>query len=89
MSLADEVLQHLLRHLKVGDNAVLHRADRNNVARCAAKHLLCVAAYGLDLIRDLVDRNDRRFRDDDAATLCVNERIGRAEIDRQDRWKIN
>ena len=81
--LADEVLEHLLRHLEVGDDAVLHRADGDDVAGRAAEHLLGVAADGFDLVGDLVDRDDRRLGDDDAAPLRVDERVGRAEVDRQ------
>ncbi len=81
--LADKMLEHLFRHFEVGDDAVLHRTDRDDIARRAAEHLFRVAADRLDLIRDFVDRNDRGFADDDAAALCVNKRVRRAQIDRQ------
>src|SRR5947209_456578 len=35
----DEIVQHLLRHLEVGDNAVLHRLNGDDVPRSAAQHL--------------------------------------------------
>ena len=40
VNLLDEVLQHLLGHVEIGDHAVFHRADRGDVARGTAQHLL-------------------------------------------------
>lgn len=83
MRLPDEVLKHFLRHFKIRDDPVLHRADRDDVARRAAQHLLRVTADRLNLIRDLIDRNDRRLTHHDAPSLRINQRIGRSEIDRK------
>src|SRR5271166_7037455 len=41
----DEVVQHLLGDLEVGNDAVLHRLDGDDVARRTAKHLLGLFAY--------------------------------------------
>ena len=43
--LADEILQHRLRHVEVRNDAILHRANGHNVARGAADHLLCFLAH--------------------------------------------
>jgi hypothetical protein len=45
---ADELLEHLLGDGEVGDHAVLHRADRLDVAGHLAQHLLGFLADGLD-----------------------------------------
>ena len=50
--LADEVRQHLLGRLEVGDDAVLHRPDRGDVAGRPAEHLLRLGADGLDAAVD-------------------------------------
>src|SRR5262249_21995199 len=81
VGLADKMLEHLLRYLKIRDHSVLHRTDRDNVAGRTAKHFLCVTANRFDLVSYLVDRNYRRLRDNDAASLCIDERICGAEID--------
>src|SRR4029453_635013 len=75
VSAVDEVRQHLLGDLEVGDHAVLHRTDRDDVAGGAAQHVLGVAADGFDLAGDAVDRHDRRLRDHDALALRVDERV--------------
>ncbi len=77
----DEVGQHLLGDLEVGDDAVLHRLDGHDVARRAPEHLLRVLADRLDAAVDLVDRHDRGLVDDDALASRVHAGIGRAEID--------
>ena len=52
--LLDEVGQHLLGDLEIGDDAVLHRFDRHDVARRPAEHLLGVPANGFDAAVDLL-----------------------------------
>src|SRR3989304_3359916 len=46
--LADEVAQHRLRDQVVGDDAVLHRPDDADEARCAADHVARLRADGHD-----------------------------------------
>ncbi len=77
------MLQHLFRNLEIGNDAVFHRPNGDDVAGRAAEHLFSIAADGLDLIRYLVDRDDRRLADDDAAALGINKRIGGSQIDRE------
>ena len=47
MRLAYEMLQHLLCDREIGDNTVLQRANRCDMARCAAQHVLGLCADGL------------------------------------------
>ncbi len=74
------MLKHFFRYFKVGDNAVLHRADGDDVARRTAKHLFCVAPDGFNLVRNFVDRYDRRLGHDDASAFRINKRVCCSEI---------
>ena len=56
--LLDEVAEHLLGDVEVGDDAVLERADRLDRAGRAAEHALRLDADGVHLARALVDRDD-------------------------------
>ena len=60
------------------------RADGRDVAGRAAQHHLRLVADGEDLLLalDLGDGDDRRLVQHDAAALDVDQRVGRAEIDR-------
>ena len=89
----DELLDHLLGDGEVGDDAVLHRADGLDVARHLAEHLLGFLAdrlNGLLAVRAafLANRNDRRLVEDDALAAHVDQRVGRAEIDREIVGKV-
>src|SRR5262249_25688056 len=46
----DEVAEHRLGDLEVGDDAITKGANGLDVARRAAKHLLRLATYGQDLV---------------------------------------
>ena len=81
--LLDEVVEHPLGDLEVGDDAVLHGADRDDVAGRAAEHLLGGAADGLHLVRDLVHGHDGRLAHDDSAALGEHERVRGPEVDRE------
>jgi len=80
--LADEVAQHLLGHLEVGDHAVAQRAGRGDRRRRAADHPLGLGADGVDLAGRGVGGDDRGLGDDDPPPPHVHERVGRAEVDR-------
>ena len=82
MDLLDEVAQHLLGHVEVGDHAVLQRADRRDRPGRAAEHPLRLDADRVHLAGALVDRDHRRLREDDPAPSHVDEGVGRTEIDR-------
>ena len=83
MHLADEMLDHLLGDIEIGDDAIPQGPDRLDVAGRAPEHHLGFVTDREDLLlaADGGDRYDRRFVQDDAATLYVNEGVGRAQID--------
>jgi hypothetical protein len=79
--LLDEVAQHLLGDVEVGDHAVLERADRRDRPGRAAEHALGLDADRVDLAGAAVDRDHARLGEHDAATAHVDERVGGPEID--------
>jgi hypothetical protein len=81
MHLFDEVAQHLLGDVEIGDHAVLERADRGDVAGGATQHPLRFDADGVHLAAVRVDRHHRGLREHDAAPANVDEGVGRAEVD--------
>jgi hypothetical protein len=80
--LLDEVPQHLLGDVEVGDDAVLERPDRGDRPGRAAEHALRLDADRVHLAGALVDRDDGRLGEDDAAAAHVDERVRGAEVDR-------
>ena len=78
--LLNEVAEHLLRDVEVGDHAVLQRADRLDRAGRSSEHALRLDADGVHFAGALVDRDDGRFGEDDAAAAHVDERVRRAEV---------
>ena len=83
MCLADEVLDHLLRHLEVGDHARPERSDGADVVRGLAHHELRVVADSADSPGAVLNfhRDHGGFVGDDARTPHINDRIGRPEVD--------
>jgi hypothetical protein len=84
MHLADEVLDHLFGDFEIGDDAVAHGPDRLDVAGRAAQHHLGVVADRADLLLAALDHgdgDDRGLVEDDAASLHIDQRVRRAEID--------
>ena len=77
----EEIAQHLLGHVEVGDDAVLHRPHGDDAVGRATEHALGFEADALDLLRLAIDRDDRRLVEHDAFALHVDERVRRAEID--------
>src|SRR6185312_634827 len=74
--LLDELLEHLLGDGEVGDHAVLHRADGDDVARRLAEHQLRVLADRLDGLlaaraRFLADGDHRGLVQHDALAADV------------------
>ena len=78
--LVDEVAQHRLGDLEVGDDAVLERPDGDDVARRAAEHALGLAADGQDPLRVLLDGHDGGLDEHDPAAADRDERVGGTEV---------
>src|SRR4030095_4762979 len=81
VSFTNEVGQHLLGHGEVGDDAVLHRPDRDDIPRGPAQHVFCFLPNGFHLVRYLIDSNDGRLVYDNATSLGIDECIGGPQID--------
>ena len=80
--LLDEITQHPLGHVEVGNDPVLERTHRHDVARGAADHAFSLGAHGDDLAVVRIERDHRRFVQHDAASTHVDQRVRSAEIDR-------
>ena len=80
--LLDEVAEHLLGDVEVGDDAVLQRPDGLDRPGRAPQHPLGLDAHGVHLAGARVDRDDARLAQHDAAPTHVDERVRRAEVDR-------
>src|SRR5690606_9448917 len=79
--LSDEVTQHRLRHIEVGDHAILHRPDCGDVARRAAEHAFRFLTDGTHFARGGIEGDDRRLPQYDAAVFQIHERVGRTKVD--------
>ena len=73
--LLDEVVQHLFCDFEVGDDAVLHRLDGDDIARRTAEHLLGLFADRFDLAGIFVDGDDRGLVDHDALTARIHQGV--------------
>ena len=80
--LADEVAQHLLGDLEVGDHAVAQRAGGRDRRRGAPDHPLRLGAHRVHLAGRQVRGDHRRLGDDDPPPADVDERVGGAQVDR-------
>ena len=80
-TLLDEVLDHLLGHVEVADDAVAERPDRDDVGRRPADHPLRLGPDREDPLRLRVDRDDRRLAHHDPAVADVDQRVGGPEVD--------
>src|SRR5690606_10598645 len=78
---SNEVIQHFLGDVEVGDDAVLHGADRGDVARGAAKHALGFHTDGDDLVVAAFDGDNGGFAQDNALAFDIDEGIRGAQID--------
>jgi hypothetical protein len=81
VGLVDEVLEHRLGDLELGDDAVAQGADGDDVAGGAADHLARLGADGQRPAGALVDRHPRRFVDDDALIAHGHQCVGRTQVD--------
>ena len=76
-ALVDEIAQHLVRDFRVCDDAVLHRTNRQNVARITAKHLFGLRSDGDDFARIFVQSDDGRLLKHNAAPSDMHQRVHR------------
>jgi serine/threonine protein kinase len=83
--LLDERADHRLGDGEVGDDAVAHGPDGDDVARRLAEHLFGVASdrEHARLRSVLVDGDDAGLVEHDAAAAHVYQRVGGAKIDRE------
>jgi CheY-like chemotaxis protein len=81
MDLPDEVVQHLLRDIEVGDDPVSQGTEDADRARGPAQHGLGLLADCQQRVIGLADGHDRGLVEDNALAADVDERVGRAEID--------
>ena len=85
MHLVNEILQHFLGHGEVGDHAILHGSNGRDVARRSAQHGFSLGTYGSDrfLAPDLIfpNRHHRRFIENDAFPLTIDQGIGCSKVD--------
>ena len=80
--LLDEISQHPLGHVEVGDHAVLERAHRHDVARGAADHAFSLGAHRDDLPVVRIERDHRRLVQHDATSTHVDQRVRSTEVNR-------
>jgi hypothetical protein len=78
----DEVAQHRLGHLEVGDHPVAQRPGGANRRRRAADHPPGLGADGVHLAGLLGDRHHGRLEEHDPAAADEDQRVRGAEIDR-------
>ena len=77
---ADEVGQHLLAEVEIGDHSVAQRPDGLDVAGCAADHALGLHTHGQQPIVPGIDGNHRRLIEYDATTAHIHQGVGCPEI---------
>src|SRR5690606_32879219 len=75
-----EVAQHLLGDVEVGDHAVLHRTHRDDCLGCSPEHALGLEADALDLLRFAIDRHHRGLVEHDSLALYIDEGVRGTEI---------
>src|SRR6185437_9142275 len=79
--LLNEIPEHSLGHVEVGNYSVFQRSDRNNISGSPADHSLSFKADRDNLAGISVKRDYRGFIEDDPAASYVHERVGSAEVD--------
>src|SRR6185295_4369743 len=82
----DEIAEHRFGDLEVGDDAGSEGADRLDVARRTAEHLLGFSADGEHLLAAALvslNRHDTGLARDDALALDVDQRRRGPEVDRE------
>ena len=80
--LADEMPQHLLGRLEVGDDTMAKRAARGDMCRRSTDHQPRLIANRLHLPAPLVDRDDRGLEQHDPLAATEDDRVRGTQIDR-------
>ena len=80
-NLVDELLQHPLRHVIVGDHALPQRTDGDDVAGGTAQHGLGVGAHLQKLTCGLVHGHHRGLVEDNAFALYIYQNGSGTQID--------
>ena len=80
-NLVDELLQHPLRHVIVGDDALPQGADGHDVAGGPAQHGLGLGAHLQELAGILIHGNDGGFVEDHALALHIDQDGCRPQVD--------
>src|SRR5690606_39245094 len=73
--------EQLFRSFEIADNTADHRCGHDDIAALAAAHVGGLLAKGDDLFRQLVNGDQGRLIDDDAALANGDDGAGRTEID--------
>ena len=81
VGLADEVGEHLLGGVEVGDDAVANRPHGPQAIRRAPEHLPGIIADGFDCPGLGVEGDERGLVDDDPSSEGEDTGVGCAEID--------
>src|SRR5581483_6659879 len=83
MDLADEVMEHHLDGVEIGDDAVFERTDGDDAFRGLADHRLGFGPDAEGAAGAGVDRHHARLGNDDPFPPHVDQRVGSAEVDAQ------
>ena len=83
MGFLDEMIQHRLGVIEVGNDTVLHGTDGDDVPWRSSEHLLCRFADRFYVPRRLIYGDDGRLADHDSLSLDVDQGVGGAQIDSQ------
>jgi hypothetical protein len=75
------VPQHGLGHVKIGDDAVLHRADGDDVSGRAPDHLFGLVTDGQHCSRVPLHGHHRGLLQHDPAVADKNQGIGSTQVD--------
>ena len=79
--LVDELFQHSLRHVIVGDHALPQRTDGDDIAGGTPQHGLGVGAHLQKLTCGLVHRHHRGLIEDNALALYIYQNGSGTQID--------
>ena len=79
-SLLNKILQHRLSNFIVGNNAILHRTDSDNVTGSTANHSLGLRTDCQYLVSILFNSYYRRLADNNTLILAMHQRIRSAQI---------